>query len=197
MLKRLCLPLFIAFFLAGCTGEDWRTTDISKTMPPLDFKLVNEDGKTVTEEDYETEGKATLLFFGYTHCPDVCPTTLARLAKVTNSLDKDLRDKLQVLFVSVDPARDTPQSMATYTSAFGPEFIGMVGDKAELDEVTNRYRIAYSYDEPDKNGNYTVTHTSAVLAFDSQGNPAFMLLQSDPDVALKGDLTRLIEKGQG
>ncbi|TBW53322.1 SCO family protein [Marinobacter halodurans] len=197
MLTRVVLPLLITIFLAGCSGENWRTTDISTIMPPLDFKLVNEDGRTVTEEDYEKDGKATLLFFGYTHCPDVCPTTLARLAKVTNALDKDLRDKLQVLFVSVDPARDTPEAMATYTSAFGPEFIGMTGDKAELDEITNRYRIAYSYDEPDKDGNYTVTHSSAVLAFDSQGKPAFMVLQSDPDVALKGDLTRLIEKGQG
>lgn len=194
MLKRVFLPLLIAIALVGCTGQDWRTTDISTVMPPLNFKLVNENGKTVTEEDYS--GKATLLFFGYTHCPDVCPTTLARLMSIIKQLDKGLRDKIQVIFVSVDPARDTPETLNAYTGAFGPEFIGMTGDKAELDDVTNRYRITYSYDEPDENGNYNVSHSSAVFAFDSQGNPAFMAIQSDPTSDIKADVISLVEAGQ-
>lgn len=195
MIKRLLLPLLFALVLSGCTGNDWRTTDISDVMPPLNFKLTNEAGQPVTEDDYA--GKATLLFFGYTHCPDICPTTLARLTSITQRLDKDLRDNIQVLFVSVDPARDTPEALTAYTNAFGPDVVGLTGDKAQLDDITNRFRITYSYDKPDENGNYTVTHSGAVLAFNSQGEPAFLVIQSDPNKAVKADITRLAENGAG
>lgn len=192
MLERLVLPLLIAMVLGGCTGNDWRTTDISDLMPPLAFNLTNENGQAVSEDDYA--GKTTLLFFGYTHCPDVCPTTLARLTSIIRGLDKGLREHIQVLFVSVDPARDTPQALASYTNAFGPEVIGLTGDKAQMEDITNRFRITYSYDEPDKDGNYTVTHSGVVFAFDSQGKPAFMVIQSDPTSDVKADITHLIKR---
>lgn len=191
----LASPLLVSMILTGCTGEDWRTSDISEIMPPLDFELINEQGATVTEKDYE--GKPALLFFGYTHCPDICPTTLARLTRITQQLDEDLRDDLQVLFVSVDPERDAPETLATYTAAFGPQFIGLTGDKAQLDEVTNRYRTSYSLDEPDENGNYTVSHSSAVMAFDSQGHPAFLTRDSDPIEDARTDIRHLVEASQG
>lgn len=194
MLKRLCL-LAIPLALTGCVGEDWRTTDISEIMPPLDFELINENGEAVTEEDYA--GKPTLVFFGYTHCPDVCPTTLARMTSITQKLDEDLRDDIQVLFVSVDPKRDTPEHLAEYTHAFGPQFVGLTGDQAQLESVTNRYRLSYSYGEPDENGNYDVTHSSAVLAFNSQGQPAFLTRDSDPMEDARSDITQLVEESQG
>ena len=193
MFHRLTLFAVLALVLSGCTGNDWRTTDVSDVMPPLSFKLTDEHGKPVTEKDYV--GKATLLFFGYTHCPDVCPTTLARLTSIIRKLDPALRDKIQILFVSVDPARDTPQVLASYTNAFGPEVVGLTGDKAELADITNRFRITYSYDEPDQDGNYTVTHSGAVLAFDPKGDPTFMVIQSDPASDVKADITHLIEAG--
>lgn len=193
MFKRLAVPLLITMVLGGCIGNDWRTTDISDVMPPLNFKLTDEHGNAVTQDDYA--GNTTLLFFGYTHCPDVCPTTLARLTSVIKQLDTELRSNVQVLFVSVDPARDTPAILTTYTDAFGPEVIGLTGDKAQLDDITNRFRITYSYDEPDESGNYNVTHSGAVLAFGSQGKPAFMVIQSDPSSDVKADLTRLIKAG--
>lgn len=188
-MSRLLFPLFVAMILAGCTGEDWRTQDVSDVLPPLDFQLVNESGKTVTEQDYA--GKATLLFFGYTHCPDVCPTTLARLRAILQQLDSSLRDRIQVLFVSVDPKRDTSESLSIYTDAFGPEFIGLTGTKAQIDDIANRYRVSYSYDESDESGNYNVSHSSAVLAFDDQGHPTFMAIQSEPNEAVKADVTKL------
>lgn len=193
MFYRLTLFALLVLVLSGCTGNDWRTTDVSDVMPPLNFKLTDEQGKTVTEKDYV--GKATLLFFGYTHCPDVCPTTLARLTSIIRQLDPALRDKIQILFVSVDPARDTPKMLASYTSAFGPEVVGLTGDKAELADITNRFRITYSYGEPDQDGNYTVTHSGAVFAFDRQGDPTFMVIQSDPTSDVKADITHLIEAG--
>ncbi len=189
----LFVLMALALALSGCTGNDWRTTDVSDVMPPLNFKLTDEHGETVTEKDYP--GKATLLFFGYTHCPDVCPTTLARLTSIINQLDQNLRDDIQILFVSVDPARDTPEILASYTNAFGSEVIGLTGDQAQLEDITNRFRITYSYGEPDKNGNYTVTHSGAVLAFDTLGKPAFMVIQSDPDSDVKADIKHLIKAG--
>ena len=193
MLKPLCL-LATLIALAGCVGEDWRTTDISEIMPPLDFELVNENGDTVTEEDYA--GKPALVFFGYTHCPDICPTTLARMSSITQKLDDGLRDNIQVLFVSVDPKRDTPEHLTEYTRAFGPQFIGLTGDQTQLESVTNRYRLSYSYGEPDDNGNYDVNHSSAVLAFDSQGQPAFLTRDSDPLGDARSDITQLVEDSQ-
>ncbi|MDN6180488.1 MAG: SCO family protein [Halomonas subglaciescola] len=194
MLKWL-LPLLAAFTLtlglAGCSDEHWRTTDIADRMPPLDLSLTDENGQTVDENDYL--GKPALVFFGYTHCPDICPVTLARLASVTRQLNEDVRDDLQVLFISVDPARDSPGVLKEYTDAFGPQFIGLTGSKAEIDAVTNRYRVNYRYGDKNESGNYTVTHSSAVLAFDRHGEPSFLTRDTDSDAALISDLAKLLE----
>ena len=186
---RLTLPLVAALTLAGCSDQNWRTTDVSEIMPPLDFSLVDEHGETVHAGDYA--GKTTLLYFGYTHCPDVCPTTLARLSAATHQLDDELRDDVQVLFVSVDPARDTPEVMGQYADAFGPQFIGLTGETEQIDALTNRYRITYSYDEPDADGRYDVTHSSAVFAFDPQGDAQLLLRDSDPLDNIVADIERL------
>lgn len=183
------LPLLAALTLAGCSDQNWRTTDVSEIMPALDFTLVDEHGETVHAEDYA--GKTTLLYFGYTHCPDVCPTTLARLSAATHQLDDEVRDDVQVLFVSVDPARDTPEVMGRYADAFGPRFIGLTGETGQIDALTNRYRITYSYGEPDADGRYDVTHSSAVFAFDPQGDAQLLLRDSDPLENIVADIERL------
>ncbi|WP_111496535.1 SCO family protein [Marinobacter bohaiensis] len=194
MLRHLFL-LLIAVMLVGCKADDWRTADISDKLPSLDFELVDENGRTVTEQDYA--GKPALVFFGYTHCPDVCPTTLARLMQITRQLDASDREAFRVLFVSVDPKRDTPQTLTTYTNAFGPQFIGLTGDKEQLDDVTNRFRVSYSYGEPDADGNYDVSHAAAVIAFDARGNAQFLTRDSDPVEAVKADLEHLIDASRG
>lgn len=195
VLRAYLIPALVALVLAGCGGEDWRTTDISERMPALDFDLMNEDGQAVTWDDYA--GKPTLMFFGYTHCPDVCPTTLAQLMLSIRKLDPALRDDLKVLFISVDPKRDTPEILKTYTDAFGPQFIGLTGTKAQIDAVTNRYRVTYTLGDPDANGNYDVTHSSAVFAFRGDGKPAFLAIQSDPPSAITGDINTLVRESQG
>lgn len=179
--------------LVGCSDQQWRTTDISEMMPALDFDLVNEDGVEVDETRYAD--KATLLYFGYTHCPDVCPITLAKMATALRRLDADVREHLQVLFVSVDPSRDTPEILKQYTDAFGPEFIGLTGERANIDAVANRYRVTYDYDDEDAHGNYTVTHTSAVFAFDAQGDAHFMIRDTDTVESVVSDLNQLVSNG--
>lgn len=186
-------PAVIALGLMGCEDANWHSTDISEAMPPLDFHLVDENGNAVDAEDYQ--GKTTLLFFGFTHCPDVCPTSLAKLAAATRQVDEELRDEIQVLFISVDPSRDTPEIMKQYTDVFGPQFIGLTGDKANIDAVANRYRATYEYGDKDAQGNYDVSHTSAIFAFDHDGNARRLMRESDPMDSMVADLTRLAREG--
>lgn len=181
-----------AVLLAGCGEQTWQTTNISGVMPDLKFTLIDENGRTVSAEDYL--GKPTLLFFGFTSCPDVCPTTLAQLAGAFKQLDESVREDLQVLFVSVDPTRDDPQTLRRYTDAFGPQFVGLTGDKAALDALTDRYRTTYSYGEKDESGNYDVSHSSAVFAFDRAGEVRLLFRASDPLEAVARDLSQLFEE---
>nr|WP_299241224.1 SCO family protein [uncultured Halomonas sp.] len=183
------MTLFVTLWIAGCSDQAWQTKDISGLMPSLAFELVDENGNDVNADQFL--GKSTLLFFGFTHCPDVCPTTLARLDAATQRMDEAARDGIQVLFVSVDPRRDDAETLREYTGAFGPQFIGLTGDKAALDELTRRYRVTYGYGEEDSEGNYDVSHSSAVFAFDDQGEVRLLIRNSDPMDAVVADLERL------
>lgn len=184
------LLVAMVVFLAGCSGQDWNSTDVSGVMPDLQFTLTSETGEEVGAEAFE--GQVSLVFFGFTHCPDVCPLTLANLASQLRALPEDEREQIQVLFVSVDPARDTPELLADYTSAFGPDFVGLTGTQAQLRELTRRYRVTYSYAEPDENGNYDVSHSSGVFAF-NRDNEAVVLMRDNmpPDQQL-ADIRQLI-----
>ncbi|WP_318010322.1 SCO family protein [Modicisalibacter tunisiensis] len=193
MMHKWLLPLLGSLWLAGCSDNNWRTTDVSEFMPDLDFELVDENGRDVSAEDYL--GKNTILYFGYTHCPDVCPITLAGLATAIRKVDAEVRDDIQVLFVSVDPGRDTPDVMKRYTNYFGPQFIGLTGSTAQIDELTNRYRITYEYGDKDEEGNYDVSHSSAAFAFNKQGEAEFMIRDSDPTANVVADLSRLAKRG--
>ncbi|MBP5981930.1 MAG: SCO family protein [Halomonas sp.] len=190
---KVLLATLTTLLLVGCSDQSWRTTDVADIMPPLDFSLVDENGDGVQAEEYL--GKPTLVYFGYTYCPDVCPITLARLGDAIRKLDDETRDEIQVLFISVDPARDTPEVLKRYTDAFGPEFVGLSGDKAAIDAVTNRYRVAYEYGEENENGDYLVTHSSAVFAFDREGQAQFLVRDSHPITDVEADIKRLVAQG--
>ena len=132
----LLIALF-AVLLVGC-GEspvEFHGKDITGVMDDLSFTLTDENGDTVNESI--VDDKAVVLFFGYTHCPDFCPMTLTLLAQAMNTLSEQEREQLRVLFVSVDPERDTPALLKEYTEYFGPEVIGLTGDKDQLDDVTS------------------------------------------------------------
>jgi len=130
--KSIALTFAALMLLSACGDEkiQWEGTDLSGVMPDLEFSLINEAGEAVTEADYI--GQPTLLFFGFTNCPDICPGTLASLSRAIDRLQADEQDDYQVLFVSVDPGRDTPQRLSDYTSAFGPQFIGLTGTEKHL-----------------------------------------------------------------
>lgn len=177
-------------WLVGCSDPSWQTKDISGLMPPLDFELISEEANSVTEADYT--GDVTLLFFGFTHCPHICPTTLANLAAISQELGEEAQNDLRILFVSVDPDRDGPAKLREYTDAFGPEFTGLTGDGEALQALTRRYRVTYGYGEKDDTGNYDVSHSNAVFAFDRDGDAQLLIREDDPKEAVMADLSRLL-----
>jgi protein SCO1/2 len=116
--------------------------------------------------DYK--GKAVVLFFGYTHCPDVCPTTMAELTQALQQLGPDAK-RVQVLFVTVDPARDTPQVLSQYVQAFDPSFVGLRPSEAQLTKVAKDFRVYYAKVPGTTPDNYTMNHTAASYVFDPSG----------------------------
>jgi len=182
--------LVLALLLASCGGgEGWHLKNITGVVPDLEFRLSDDSGREVSAADYR--GQAVMLFFGYTSCPDVCPTTLAKLAAAMRQMGETARH-VRVLFVSVDPKRDTLEVLRQYVHAFGPGIIGLRGSQAELQTLARRYRITYSYGKPDANGDYEVTHSSAVFVFDAQGKARLMVLPGDGAKIIAEDLKRLV-----
>ncbi|WP_240549087.1 SCO family protein [Billgrantia antri] len=185
--------LGLGVLLTGCTDPGWQTKDISGLMPPLAFELTDESGEVVEAEAFR--GDATLLFFGFTHCHDVCPATMARLDSILDTLGAEARDDLRVLFVSVDPARDDPATLREYTANFGPEFLGLTGSEDQLDALTRRYRVTYGYGEKNAEGHYMVSHPSAIFAFDRDGEAQLLIRQDDAREAVVSDLRQLLASG--
>ena len=129
------------------------------------FELIDQNGRTVTEQDMT--GKPFLVFFGFTHCPDVCPTTLFDISEVFRKLGPDA-DRAAALFITVDPERDTPEAMKSYLSSFDPHLRGLTGEQAAVDGVIKTYR-AYAKKVPNPDGSYTMDHTALVYLMDKEG----------------------------
>jgi len=157
-----------ALLLAACgpSAPEFRSADITGTTYGRDFALTDHNGRAVTLADYR--GKAVVLFFGYTHCPDVCPTTLSELAAAMQKLGPAAKD-VQVLFVTVDPERDTPALLAQYVPAFNPTFVGLYGDAAALERTAKEFRIVFRKQEGREPGSYTMDHSAGTFVFDPQG----------------------------
>ena len=129
------------------------------------FELTDQNGRTVTEADMR--GKPFLVFFGFTHCPDVCPTTLFDISEVFRKLGPDA-DRAAALFITVDPERDTPEAMKNYLSSFDPHLRGLTGEQGAVDGVIKAYR-AYAKKVPNPDGSYTMDHTALVYLMDKEG----------------------------
>jgi protein SCO1/2 len=146
------------------------------------FTMTNHKGKTVSEKDFR--GKASAFFFGFTACPDICPTMLTRMASLLDQLGDDA-ERVNVILVSVDPERDTPEVLASYLQAFDPRITGLTGTGKQLADFAKRYRVFYEK-IPGESGSYTMNHTSGVLLFDAHGNFQSILDGHEPeDVGLK------------
>ena len=145
------------------------------------FSLTDQSGKTVTDQDLK--GKPFLVFFGFTHCPDVCPTTLFDVSELLRALGKDA-DKTQALFITVDPERDTPQVLKDYLSSFDPHLRALTGSVADITAIEKAYRV-YAKKVPGKDGEYTMDHTALVYLMDKQGRfvAPFNLKRSPKDSA--------------
>jgi protein SCO1 len=150
------------------------------------FRLTDQNGRTVTDADFK--GRPSLVFFGFTHCPEVCPTTLFDISEVLNRLGPDA-DKVNALFVTVDPERDTPEKLKDYLSSFNPRLTGLGGDPAALAAVAKSYRVYYKK-VPQDGGGYTMDHTAIVYLMDKKGDfvAPFSLRRRPEDAA--ADLRR-------
>jgi protein SCO1/2 len=160
---------FAASLVVGLLIMFWAMGGISKVAQPAaiggPFQLTDQNGKAVTEKNLK--GKPTLIFFGYTHCPDVCPTSLFEISEVLRAMGKDA-DKVNAVFISVDPERDTPATMKDYLSSFDPHLEGLSGDPAETAKVITSYRV-YAKKVPTKDGDYTMDHTALIYLMDRDG----------------------------
>jgi protein SCO1/2 len=174
-MRALLLIFFALATLAACDNKLTPTTpkiafvntDITGIDYAQKFSLIDHQGQLRTLEDFR--GKLVLIFFGYTQCPDVCPTTLSEMAHVMELLGKDA-DKVQVLFVTLDPERDTPAMLSRYVPSFYPSFLGLVGDKTATDEVVKEFKL-FVQKIPAKTGSgYTIDHTAGSYLFDTQGH---------------------------
>jgi protein SCO1 len=166
---RRVLPALMFLLLAACGGpagrEAFQLTDITGAEFGRGFQLTDHTGKPRTLEDFK--GKVVVIFFGYTFCPDVCPTTMGELSLVMKELGKDA-SRVQVLFVTVDPERDTPELLSKYVPAFDPSFLGLYGDAEATARTAKEYKIFYQK-QPMKDGGYTVDHSAGTYIYDTAG----------------------------
>jgi protein SCO1/2 len=185
--KRLLLPIailalgFVALIgavalILGGGGEQGRVSSIGGP-----FSLTDQNGARVTEATYR--GAPSIVFFGFTHCPDVCPTALFDMSEVLKRLPADKR--VSALFVTVDPERDTPAILKDYLSSFDPRISGLSGTRPEIDAALKSYRV-YSKKQPQENGDYSMDHSAIIYLMDKQGRFVTALnLQSPPEAVAK------------
>jgi protein SCO1/2 len=196
--KLLCMLVLAGALatLGACsrTNHDdapWKLTNVTGHLPDLEFSLTGDNGRPVTSEAFK--GHTSLVYFGYTHCPDVCPETLGRLVQVVGKLGPDA-ERVRVLFVTVDPARDTPKALHDYLSAFDPRHdVGLTGSGQQIESLAKRYRVAFQMEKRDPSGNYDVTHSSAIYVFDAEGHARLLATDTDAPDVIAGDLRRLID----
>ena len=188
---KFVLTLLFVILLQACERPlHWNASDVSGGMPELEFALIGPDGETV--EANSLRGKPLLLFFGFTNCPDVCPTTLARLAVLMKKLGSDA-DDIQVVFVSVDPDRDGPDVMKRYTASFGPWLLGLTGPEQDITRLREAYGVYAAMESSDSKGIYNVMHSTVIFAFDAKGQARLLISDLDNSEAVVSDLKQLID----
>jgi protein SCO1/2 len=182
LLRVLLVALALACASCARHGEAFLSTDVTGIDYARDFSLTDPHGKQRTLADFR--GKAVVVFFGYTQCPDVCPTTMADMAGAMKELGP-LADKVQVLFVTLDPQRDTPDLLSKYVPAFDSRFLGLTGDQAAIDKAAKEFHIFYQKVPGKQPGSYTIDHSAGTYVFDPQGKVRLFMHygQSRADIA--------------
>lgn len=187
------LFLFVVLVFSGCSQKQaphYQATDITGVDYARDFRLTDQTGRVRTLADFR--GKVVAIFFGYTHCPDVCPTTLSDFAMAMKLLGKDAA-KVQVIFVTVDPQRDTRSVLAQYMPAFNPGFLGMYASPGETAALAKSFKVFYQKQPPDARGNYTVDHSAGTYIYDTQGRLRLYMAYGEGPQAIAHDISLLLK----
>ena len=193
LLRVLCMLSLLT--LTACSEPDykWSLYDVSGHLPDLEFSLKGVGNQTVTQASLKD--KTALVFFGYASCPDICPTTMAQLTEVIAKLGDDAKD-VRIVFISVDPHRDTPDILQAYVNAFNKNAIGLTGSENEVAALARRYRIAYQIEKPKPGDNpdiYDVTHSRGVFIFDRYGKARLLASDTEAIDTVTADLKRLLQ----
>lgn len=182
-----------AALLSGCYAErpKFKSIDVTGSDWGKTLALTGHDGKPRTLVDFR--GKIVVLTFGFTNCPDVCPTTLAEAAQAMNSLKRDA-GQVQVLFVTLDPERDTPAVLSKYVPAFDPRFLGLYGDAAATQRTAKEFKIFYEKREGSSPGNYSVDHSAQSYVLDAAGRLRLFVKHENIGTDLVHDLKELLRE---
>ncbi len=193
-MKLRLVPLLLAAILgiAGCGRSDsprFESTDITGADFARSLDLTGHDGKERTLPDFS--GKVLVVFFGFVHCPDVCPTALAKLAGVMKALGPDAA-RVQVVLVTVDPERDTAEVLSQYVTAFYPTFLGLTGDATAIARTAKEFRVMYQKQAGQTPETYTVDHSSSMFVFDPKGRIRLFIPGQQGATAIEHDIRALL-----
>lgn len=184
------LFLSLALLLSGCSESSrFVSTDLSAVDWGKDFSLTDHKGQVRRLADFR--GKAVVLFFGYTQCPDVCPTTLVTMRDTMALLGEDAQ-RVQVLFVTLDPARDTPQLLAQYLPSFHQSFLGLLGDDNAIAALAKDFKVFYVKQPGSTPGSYSIDHSTSSYAYDPQGRLRLLLRHGEAPANIAADLKLLL-----
>ena len=193
-MKKLLSLLALSMLLLGCSEKAaapaFKNTDLTGLGYAQEFALTDHNGKARTLADFK--GKLVVMFFGYTQCPDVCPTTMVEMANVMKELGPDA-DQVQVLFVTVDPERDTQALLAQYVPAFDPRFLGLYGDAQATAKVAKEFKLFYAKVEGKTAGSYTMDHTAGSYVFDRNGKIRLFVRHGAGPAPITHDLKLLLK----
>ncbi|CAA9892203.1 Protein SCO1/2 [Candidatus Methylobacter favarea] len=191
---RFLIGIALASGLTSCNSEPaWHLNNISGHLPDLEFALISDKGMPVTAQTFK--GRLIVMYFGFTHCAAECPVAMARLSQVLQKLGKDA-DRVHILFVTLDPGRDTSPVLHRYLSAFNAAHMtGLTGNKQAIIDLVKRYRSAY---RPATGGGKSndIAHSAAVYIFDAQGQARLLFSPAEPDKNLVSDLLRLLHESR-
>lgn len=193
-MKKLLTVLVMAVLLAGCDkvfqkAPSFENTDVTGLEYGKGFSLTDHNGKPRTLADFH--GKVVVMFFGYTQCPDVCPTTMAEMAGVMQKLGPQA-DQVQVLFITLDPERDTPQLLANYVPAFDKRFMGLYGTLEQTAKTAKDFKVFYSKVPGSSPGSYTIDHMAGSYVFDRDGRLRLFIRHGGSADSIVHDVRQLL-----
>lgn len=187
------LTAIVAVLLSACSPSTEEPslfgTDITGADFATDFKLTDHHGETRQLSDYQ--GKVVALFFGFTHCPDICPTTMADLAAAMKLMGKN-SDHVQVLFVTVDPERDTQAVLSEFVPSFDSRFVGLTGTTEEIERTAQTFKIFYAKQQEPGQSGYSFDHSAGVYVYDKKGKIRIYLKYGQKPQEIAHDLSRLL-----